>query len=83
MTGTGKLLRRTLGEQIEIEAILADDLWTTNIDRAQLEAALVNLCVNARDAMPDGGRLLIETSNVELDEDYAARTIPASRRATT
>jgi PAS domain S-box-containing protein len=72
VTGTDKLLRRTLGEHIEIEAILQDDLWTANIDRAQLEAALVNLCVNARDAMPDGGRLLIETANVELDETYAA-----------
>ena len=58
---TGKLLRRALGEQIEIESVLADGLWTVNIDRAQLETALVNLCVNARDAMPDGGKLLIET----------------------
>ncbi|MBV8393886.1 MAG: MASE4 domain-containing protein [Alphaproteobacteria bacterium] len=66
-----KLLRRTLGEQIEIEAILTDDLWITNVDRSQLESALVNLCVNARDAMAGGGRLLIETSNKELDHDYA------------
>jgi PAS domain S-box-containing protein len=64
VAGTGKLLRRALGEHIEIDTVFADGLWTINIDRAQLETALVNLCVNARDAMPNGGRLLIETRNV-------------------
>ena len=73
VTVTGKLLRRALGEHVKIDSILAEGLWPTNIDRAQLEAALVNLCVNARDAMPGGGRLLIETKNVQLDEDYAAQ----------
>ena len=72
MVGTGKLLHRTLGEQVEVESILADDLWTTNVDRALLETTLVNLCVNARDAMPEGGRLVIETANADLDQTYVA-----------
>jgi PAS domain S-box-containing protein len=74
---TGGLLRRTLGEHIEIDMQLADDLWITETDRAQVEAALINLCVNARDAMPEGGRLLIETRNVLLDEDYVAQNLEA------
>jgi PAS domain S-box-containing protein len=66
----GKLLRRTLGEDIQIDQRLSVDLGPTNIDRAQFESALLNLCVNARDAMPDGGRLMIETADVELDHEY-------------
>jgi CheY-like chemotaxis protein len=67
-----QLMRRTLGEHIEVEIKAADDLWPARIDPGQLEAALVNLAVNARDAMQQGGRISIETANVELDADYAA-----------
>ena len=72
VTDTGKLLRRSLGTQIEIDAVLAEDLYVVNVDRSQFETALVNLSINARDAMPGGGRLLIETRNVTLDEEYCA-----------
>ncbi|WP_296329709.1 PAS domain S-box protein [Reyranella sp.] len=72
VVATGTLLRRTLGEHIEMNSVLADDLWETNADRSQVEAAIINLCINARDAMPGGGRLLIRTGNVTLDEDHAA-----------
>jgi len=66
-----ELLRRTLGETIQIETVLAGGLWTVHADPEQLESALVNLAVNARDAMPTGGKLTIETANSELDERYA------------
>jgi PAS domain S-box-containing protein len=78
VTATGTLLRRTLGEHIEINSLLAEDLWPANVDRGQVEAALINLCVNARDAMPEGGRLLVETKNVVLDEAYASHNPDAS-----
>lgn len=61
---TGKLLSRTLGGHIELVVDLAPELWTVNIDRAQLETALINLCVNARDATPAGGRLVIQSRNI-------------------
>ncbi len=70
--GMFDLLRRTLGETIEIETVTAPGLWHTRIDPGQLENALLNLAINARDAMPDGGRLTIETMNATLDDEYAA-----------
>ena len=68
------LLLRTIGERIELQMHLADELWTAFADVNQLESALLNLAINARDAMPDGGRLTIETANTRLDEAYTLRT---------
>jgi CheY-like chemotaxis protein len=66
------LLIATIGEQIRIDLRRSPDLWTPVLDRGQFETAIVNLAVNARDAMPDGGTITIETKNVTLDEDYIA-----------
>jgi PAS domain S-box-containing protein len=71
--GTIDLLRRTLGEQIEVETSLPDDLWPALADPAQVESALANLAINARDAMALGGRLTIEAANQHLDMHYAAQ----------
>ncbi|MDF7776646.1 CHASE3 domain-containing protein [Sphingomonas sp. AOB5] len=70
--GMSELLRRTIGETVQFETVLAGGLWPAFIDAGQLESTLVNLCVNGRDAMPEGGRLTIETANTHLDEGYAA-----------
>jgi PAS domain S-box-containing protein len=72
VTGTSELLRRTLGENIALETVLAGGLWRTRVDPNELENALLNLVLNARDAMQGTGRLTIETANVHLDENYAA-----------
>jgi len=69
--GMDPLLRRTLGEHVEIVRVPRRDLWPAFVDAAQLEGALLNLCINARDAMAAGGRLTIETANVTLDDTYA------------
>ena len=71
VAGMSELLRRTLGEAVAIETVLAGGLWRTMADPNHLESALLNLAVNARDAMPNGGRLTIETANTYLDETYA------------
>jgi PAS domain S-box-containing protein len=73
VSGITTLLRRTLGEDIQIELKLAGELWQIRIDPAQLEAAVINLATNARDAMAHGGKLMIGTSNVHLDDVYAAQ----------
>jgi signal transduction histidine kinase len=69
--GMIRLLRRTLGENIEIKLVTAPDVWPVMIDPAQLSSAIANLATNARDAMPDGGMLTVETRNASLDSDYA------------
>ena len=66
------LLRRTMGEKVQLELVLASGLWTTLCDQNQLENSILNLSINARDAMPDGGTLTIETTNAHLDHAYAA-----------
>ena len=71
--GVGKMLRRLIGEDIEVVTVLSRDLPAVRVDPGQMEQVILNLGVNARDAMPHGGRLTIETADVLLDEDYASR----------
>jgi len=65
------MLRRTFGERIEVEAVIAGGLWNTLADPTQVENAVLNLAINARDAMPDGGKLTLEVANAHLDDAYA------------
>ena len=73
VTGMDELLRRTIGESIALEMVTAIGLWRTRCDPHQLESAILNLAINARDAMPDGGTLIIETCNATLDEAAVAQ----------
>jgi PAS domain S-box-containing protein len=73
MRGLDEMLRRALGEEVELETIVGGGLWNACVDIAQLENAILNLAINARDAMKGRGRLTIEAGNAWLDDDYAAR----------
>jgi PAS domain S-box-containing protein len=73
LTEAANLLHRTLGDNIEVETVVAGGLWNTFVDVTQLENALLNLALNARDAMANGGKLTIELRNAYLDQHYAAR----------
>ena len=75
VSGMSEILRRTLGHEIEVETILAGGLWRTHVDGHQLESLLLNLAVNARDAMPAGGKLTIEAANANLDEIYVREQV--------
>lgn len=75
VSSMAEMLRRTLGEDVRLEAVLAGGLWRAFADPSQLETTILNLALNARDAMPDGGKLTVETSNAYLDEEYAAREV--------
>jgi signal transduction histidine kinase/CheY-like chemotaxis protein len=77
VTGTEKMLRRIIGEHIQMTTRLAPNLWPIQADPSQMEQIIVNLAVNARDAMPSGGKLLIETANVFLDEEFTAAHLGA------
>ena len=75
ITGMEELLRRTLSERVRLEIVTAGALWPTLCDPNQLENAVLNLAINARAAMPEGGRLTLETCNIRLDEAYTAHSV--------
>ncbi|HEX8414340.1 MAG TPA: response regulator, partial [Sphingomicrobium sp.] len=79
VSGMEELIRRTLGAAITLEVVTAGGLWQTLCDPHQLESAILNLTINARDAMPDGGMLTVETCNAHLDSAYAARDLDIRR----
>jgi len=75
MQETLPLVRRAVGESITVECITAGGLWNTTVDTSEFQSAVLNLAINARDAMPDGGKLTIEMANAALDDAYAARHV--------
>jgi len=76
LSGVADLMQRTLGESIEARIVQMPDLWHTRVDAGQFENAILNLAINARDAMPNGGRLVVKTQNVRLDSVFAAAHPP-------
>ena len=76
VSGVEELLRRTISEQVELSITLATDLWRIEVDPGRIEQVLVNLVINARDAMPEGGKLFIDTKNVDVDHTFAPLDSP-------
>jgi PAS domain S-box-containing protein len=72
LSGLSELMQRTLGESVEVRMVQAHDLWHTRVDAGQFENAILNLAINARDAMPEGGRLTVRTDNVQLDSVFCS-----------